>query len=106
MRHWTHDELHALMDNSPTLKIKSDRVHALPRISSEQEEQGKLQMIEIYADAIRCKQVDIAKEYVKKVFDCLRRGAAWDALLNEYALQKLCHSPLGNDYICFCDETA
>ena len=36
MRKWTHDELHTLMDESPTLKAKSDKVHALPRVSSEE----------------------------------------------------------------------
>lgn len=105
MRHWTHDELHALMDSSPTLKVKSDKVHALPRVSSEEKERGKLQMMEIYAEAINCKQADAAKEYVKKIFVCLRRGQVYDAPHNEYALQRLCHSPLGNDYVCFCNET-
>lgn len=106
MRHWTHDELHILMDDNPILKAKSDRAHALPRVSSEEKEQGKLQMMEIYAEAINCKQAETAKEYVKKIFECLKRGIIWDALRNECVLQKLCYSPLGNDYTCFCDERA
>ena len=106
MRHWTHDELHALMDSDPALKRKSDKVHAIPETSSEKKEQGKLQMMEIYTEAINCKQVETAKEYVKKVFACLKQGRAYDALRNEYASQKLCHSPLGNDYTCFCGEKA
>ncbi|MDP3769353.1 MAG: hypothetical protein Q8R40_00225 [bacterium] len=105
MRHWTHEELHALMDSDQALKIKSDNVHALPRVSSEQKERGKLQMMELYAEAIHCKQINIAKEYVKKVFECLRQEKTWGIFHNEYVSQKMCHSPLGNDYICFCNET-
>ena len=66
MRHLTHDELHTLMDNNPSLRAKSDRVHALPQVSSQEKEEGKLQMMEIYTEAIGCKQVDIAKEYVRR----------------------------------------
>ena len=77
-------------------------MHALTRVNSEEKEQDKLQMMEIYAEAIHCEQVDAAKEYVKKVFACLRQEGVLDALRDEYASQKLCHSQLGNDYVCFC----
>ena len=105
MRHWTHEELHALINSDSALKIKSGNVHALLRVNSEQKEQGKLQMMELYAQATHCKQINTAKEYVKKVFECLRQEKALGILHNQYISQKLCHSPLGNDYICFCNET-
>lgn len=104
MRHWTHDELHVLMNSSLSLKTKSDRVHSFPQVSSEQKEQGKLQMMEIYAEAIDCKQADAAKEFVKKAFSHMKQKLELDDIREEYASQKLCHSPLGNDYMCFCDE--
>ena len=105
MRHWTHDELHALMDSNQGLKAKSERAHALLQVTSMEKEHGKLQMMEIYAEAIGCKRADAAKEYIKKVFTHLRRRETWDAVRYEYASQKLCHSPLGNDYVCYCDES-
>ena len=104
MRQWTHDELHALTDGDPHLKEKSDEVHSLPQVSSEEKEQGKLQMMEIYAEATNCIRVNTAKEFVTKVFSCMRQGKTLDTLCEEYATQKLCHSSLGNNYICFCDE--
>jgi len=104
MRLWTHDELHDLIDNTPALKEKSDATHALPQISSEERERGKLQMMEIYVTAVNCKRAYAAREYVNKVFAYLRRGQLWSALSDEYTSQKLCHSPAGNDYVCFCDE--
>lgn len=104
MRHWMHDELHTLIDNNSILKAKSNKVHALMQISSEEKKQGKLQMMEIYAETINCKQADVAKEFVEKIFLCMRQGTMLDTLRNEYALQKSCHSPDGNDYMCFCDE--
>ena len=103
MRHWTHNELHALMDNNNCLKTKSDRAHVLPRVSSEEQEYGKRQMMEIYAEAINCQKVGVAKEFVRRAFSCLRQGETLDELKKEYASQKLCHSSLGNDYICFCN---
>ena len=59
--------------------------------------------MELYAEVIRCRQVGGAKEFVKKVFLYMRQKMAWDVLRDEYVLQKLCHSPAGNDYVCFCD---
>ena len=104
MRQWTHDELHTLMDGDPHLKEKSDKVHSLPRVSSEEKEQGKLQMMEIYTEAINCTRLDSAKDFIEKAFSLMRRGETLDMLCEEYALQKLCHSSLGNNYKCFCDE--
>lgn len=104
MRQWAHDELHALMDSNPNLKEKSDRVHSLPQVSSEEKEQGKLQMMEIYAEAINCGRVNTAKDFIIGVFALMRRGEALDTLRDEYASKKFCHSSLGNNYICFCDE--
>ncbi len=104
MRRWTHDELHAFMDSNPSLKEKSDKVHSLPQNSSEEKEQGKLLMMEIYTEAVSCGQVNTAKDFVVSVFSHTRQGEAFDALRQEYVLQKSCHSPLGNDYMCFCDE--
>lgn len=106
MRCWTHDELHALTDNSPSLKAKSEAAHAIPRASSEEKEQGKLLMMEIYAEAVNCKQLGVAQEYVRKVFICLRSGYSLTSLPAAYASRKLCHSPAGNDYVCFCDEAS
>lgn len=102
MRKWSHDELHALMESNPNLKERSDREHSQLRVTSEEKEQGKLKMMEIYAEAIGCNQLFAAQEYVRKVFERLRQGTIWDELRSEYTSQKLCHSPLGNDYLCFC----
>jgi len=104
MRKFTHDELHVLTDENPSLKAKSYQAHSLPQNTSEEKEIGKLQMMEIYAEAVECRQVETAKEFVKKVFTCLREGKPWETMINEYASQRLCHSPVGNDYMCFCDE--
>ena len=87
MRAWTHDELHALMDDDPVLKEKSDRVHALSTITSEEEEQGKLRMMEIYSEAVGCGQVDSAKEFVVEVFKRLRQQSDWADLRDEYTAQ-------------------
>ena len=104
MRHWTHDELHTLIGSNNILKIQSDEVHALPKRNSEDRENSKLRMMAIYAETIHCKQIDIAREFVKKVFANLRQGMTRDVLIKEYSAQRLCHSPVGNDYLCFCDE--
>lgn len=104
MRKWTHDELHALMENDANLKEKSDIEHSQLRNTSEEKEQGKLKMMEIYAQAIGCNQLAAAQEYVRKVFEHLRQNEAWDELRHEYILNEWCHSPSGNDYLCFCEE--
>lgn len=102
MRQWTHEELHTLIDSSSSLKAKSEAEHSFSRISSEEKEQGKLKMMEIYAEAVCCKHADSAREFVKEIFVCLRQERTLGELRSKYALQKLCHSPLGNNYICFC----
>jgi len=113
MRQYEHEELHALMDNNLSLKEKSDKAHALPRVSSTEHEQGKMQMMEIYAEAVGCRQIGTAKMFVREVFSRLRQGSPKqgmpiDSFLNElseeYALNKWCHAPAGNNYMCFCDE--
>ena len=103
MRLWTHDELHDGMDSNAILKTKSDRVHSLPKNTPAEKEQGKLAMMEIYAAVTDCKQIDFAKEFIRKYFARVKTQEDLDALRVEYADQKLCHSPLGNDYMCFCD---
>ena len=104
MQYWTHDELHALMDNSHSLKARSDKVHTLPQNNSEEKEHSKLQMMGIYAEATNCQKVNNAKEFIRNAFSRMRLGGTLDELRKEYASQKLCHSPLGNDYTCFCDN--
>lgn len=104
MRQWTHDELHALIDNDPNLKAKSDKVHALPQSSQEEREQGKLQMMEIYAEAISCKQVETAKAFITRAFVCMKQGSEIKIESAEYLSQKKCHAPLGNNFVCFCDK--
>ena len=104
MKQWTHDELHALMDSSPKLKEKSDKAHALPQSNEEERERGKLQMMEIYTEAIGCSNVTVAQDFTREVFSCMKRGVGLDAIRTEYSSKKLCHSPLGNDYLCFCDK--
>ena len=71
MQHWTHDELHALMDSNPILKVKSDKVHASPQISSEEKEHGKSQMMEIYTEAVIASKLILQKNLSKKHF-CVR----------------------------------
>lgn len=104
MRRWTHDELHVLMENNSNLKEKSDKVHSLSQKSSEEKEHGKLQMMKIYSEAVNCTQLNTAKDFITSAFSRMRQSETLDALREEYASQKLCHSPLGNDYMCFCDE--
>lgn len=101
-----HDELHALMDSIPVLKAKSAEIHALPQTNLDEREHGKLRMIEVYAEAVGCKQTDMAKEFVRKAFLCLRQELKLTGIRGEYISQKLCHSPIGNDYVCFCEQAA
>ncbi|OHA06355.1 MAG: hypothetical protein A3A28_04805 [Candidatus Sungbacteria bacterium RIFCSPLOWO2_01_FULL_47_32] len=91
------------MEKDSALKLKSDRVHAIPQISVDERKQGKIKMMELYTEAVGCKRVDEAKEFVEKVFACMKRGAGLEHIHDEYATKKLCHSPLGNDYVCFCE---
>ena len=104
MRQYTHDELHTLIDSNLILKEKSDKVHTLSQTDVDERKIGKLKMMEIYAEVVICKQMNTAKEFVEKVFILMKQGTVLDTLCNECVVQKLCHSPLGNDYVCFCDE--
>lgn len=108
MRIYTHEELHDLMDGDPSLKTKSDKAHAVPRNNLEEYEQGKLAMMEIYAEAIGCGQMETAKKFVQEVYARARKGVPLkdflDALSGEYISKKWCHAPAGNNYMCFCDE--
>lgn len=106
MKLWTHDELHELMEASPSLKEKSDEAHTLPRVNSEEKEEGKLRMMEIYAEAVGCRQAEAAKDFVREVFANMRKGMSLDdfvdRLSEEYIFEKRCHAPAGNNYLCFC----
>lgn len=103
MRLWTHEELHAGMDSNPILKAKSDKAHSVPQNTPAEKEQGKLEMMEIYVEVTSCKQVESAKEFIRKFFVQVKPKEGLEALRVEFAAKKLCHSPAGNDYMCFCD---
>lgn len=122
MRHWTHDELHALMDNSPVLKEKSDKIHSLPDSDSiDSWQEGKRQMTAIYADAVNCDKLMDALAFIDDVFAHIKKFCRtkqeWHALpsspessgvikqMSKVATDgQVCHSSNGNNYICFCDE--
>lgn len=121
MRHLTHSELHTLIDNDLILKEKSDRVHAFPSDVLNDWREGKYSMMEIYIEAIDCNNIVSAKLFVEKIFvyiglQCSSKKEwfniaslpehkdALGLLRREYVLKFLCHSPSGNDYVCYCDE--
>lgn len=104
MKNWSHDKLHELIDANPKLKTRSDIVHSLPQTSGVEREKGKLSMMELYAEAVGCKRVVQAKKFVDKVFERMRNGGNIGEISTDYIADKICHSPLGNDYTCFCDE--
>ena len=122
MRHLTHSELHTLIDNDFILKEKSDRVHALPTTDVLNHwREGKYSMMEVYVEAIGCSSIGSAKLFVEKVFaymglQCSSKKEWFNiallpehkdvlgSLREEYVLKRLCHSPGGNDYMCYCDE--
>ena len=121
MRHLTHSELHKLIDNDFILKEKSDRVHTLPSDVLNDWRDGKYSMMEIYAEAVGCNNVENAKLFVEKVFvyiglQCSSKREWFNIaslsehkdvlglLRQEYVLKRLCHSSGGNDYMCYCDE--
>ena len=116
-----HDELHDIIDNQKDLKKKSDRVHKLPENSLDETINNKKLMMEIYAAAIGCENVDSAKEsiakaigYIKKQcnsFDEWKKIPDYEKHIKEirkigesFKSAKKCCSPNGNNYICFCDK--
>ena len=120
MKEWTHDELHEIIDSNQELKAKSDEVHALPSPTSfEEAESRKMQMMGIYAEAIGCSQAQVAQNAVKEVYDYLKSHFSWgdghklseddweaiNGIARIYSGKQMCHSPKGNDFVCYCDET-
>ncbi len=117
----THDELHKLIDEDLQLKAESDKIHLYPTTDSlEDWFEGKCQMMEIYSRAIKCQKVTDAKNFVEKVFAYIKKHSSskqeWFStatsqehkkalctIKQEYISQRLCHSPNGNDYICYCN---
>lgn len=122
MRTWTHDELHALMDGDPYLKTKSDDVHnLLIAITLEEWMRRKHLMMEIYKEAVHCKNRDNAILFLDAISYYIRRHTctldAWRDIASlpkhrkaivdlskAFHKRKLCHTPNSNDYVCFCDE--
>lgn len=123
MIYWTHDELRQLIDANSELKAKSDKLHALaPTNSLHEFEKRKLQMMQIYAEAVKCKKRTHARTFVKKTMKYIKTQCTspteWKkivpyprhqrkltALQKKYRWQKKCFSPNNNDYICYCYRT-
>lgn len=122
MRKWTHDELHALMDSNPILKERSDKIHSLPDSDSITGWlEGKKLMMSVYAEAVGCSKTKDAIEFLCSVFVHIKKysrtkkewhtlppspetSGAIEQMAKVTANNKICHSPGGNDYLCFCDE--
>lgn len=121
MKEWSHEELHQTMDSTPQLKKLSDYVHGLPKAQSwEDAVDQKKQMIVIFAQAGGCQQIAVAQEAVREVFVFFQTqyvtfenytnpgsndpstGRAIREISDRYRRKHLCHSPLGNNYLCFC----
>lgn len=116
---WTHDELHQLIDTNPQLKAESDGVHALPDESSFEEAAGrKSRMLRIYTAAVGCNRLSDALNALQEVYAYLSAHYVWggivgltnddwraiNSIAQTYETKRMCHSPLGNNYFCFCNE--
>ena len=122
MKHWTHEEMHALMIDNPIFKDRSDKIHSAPdSVLIDDWYNGKKQMMTVYADAVGCSRITDALAFLEDVFTHIKKNCRtkqeWHALpstpetsgvisriAKAAADSRICHSPGGNDYICFCDE--
>lgn len=104
----SHEELHVRMDRNPELKDRSDRVHRLPKAASPEEyADRKIQMFAIYAAAVGCGHPEWARQFLVEVLPHVYpHFAATPAaqIRDKYANERKCHSPGGNDYLCYCNE--
>lgn len=94
----------------------------MPEVSSlDSWRDGKIKMMEIYAEAIDCRWITSARVFLDNVFAYIKKYSSskqeWlsisssvehrqslSAMRQEHATNRLCHSPGGNDYVCYCDE--
>lgn len=113
MKHWTHDELHELIDGDPALKKRSDKAHAFPSDYLDGLAKGKRQMLNIYVEVAGCKRLHQAKDYLEAIIQHIEfitweeykskgLGNKLTELQDKYKAEKKCHSPAGNDYVCHC----
>ena len=121
MRIYNHDKLHKLTDSNPELKDRSDKVHFLPP-NDEWDEFGrrKCLMVDVWADAIDCKQRQSAHESINAVvkyfrqfsksLSHLREGTDFKRHLersreieDSFENTSRCHVAGGNSYVCFCN---
>lgn len=121
MKEWTHEELHKLMENDPEIKLRSDEIHAIPETDDLiQREQNKMLLMKIYADAIGCKKGEESKQVIADIFGLIKREfttwSEWQSssatqhfeeivrICEPYQEKKICHSPKGNNYVCYCHD--
>jgi hypothetical protein len=120
MKHFTHDQLHALMEARPDLKSESDRIHTRTRAILLDDMLGdKIDMVQLYLFATDCKNEHSVKESIREAIEYLaHQGQTLEELRTgdyfaEYlkvvkamsrvrAKRGLCHSPNANDLVCFC----
>ena len=119
MKHWTHDELHEIADGNPAIKERLDKVHAIPNKSLLGLADTKKELIKIYAKAMGCEQLDQANDYLNEVISHINKKCktykVWrkyrksenfhhklTELKKQYKAEKKCHSPAGNDFVCYC----
>lgn len=121
MKEWTHEELHELMEKDPEIKLRSDEVHKIPETDDlTQRERNKILMMAIYADSISCNDVRGAQQMIRDVFAFVKNDyedwAEWGIsstdqdfekiaeISAKYQIKNICHSPKGNNYICYCSD--
>jgi len=121
MRHWTHDDLHEIMDDNSDLNLRSNLAHKLFDTDSTKSMRfAMLTMIKLHADAVRCPRfTEDAAPLINQAFDFIEHQVtsmeAWAALESEkkegirgilglYETERRCGSPRGDDYTCYCDE--
>lgn len=120
MRHFSHDELHELLEKEPELAAGSRVMHAQPKPDSFHAWRiGKLQMTLLNVRAAGCRNQESVTDSIKEAADFLEQhGRSLDELKGkEYfdeclevvramsrvrSKRGLCHSPNGNDLVCFC----
>jgi len=122
MKEWSHDELHQLMNADPRLKDKSNKVYSMPApVSLDEWGEQKHRMMQIYAEAVGCKQFADAANFLDNVLEHIKKHCSsledWKSVASlpehrdtlqtlgeTFKAQKKCCSPEGNDYVCYCDE--
>ncbi|MBI2057561.1 MAG: hypothetical protein HYT63_01060 [Candidatus Yanofskybacteria bacterium] len=120
MRYLSHKELHEVIEVNPELKKRSDEIHSLPKAKNWEEFlEQKLQMLEIYAQAVGCNCVQEVQGRMKEVVEYLKQyenplvetgksptfAQCLEFIRSQekvWAEERKCHAPNANSYICYC----